>query len=792
MSNDIADTIVTLIIDKIISSACRNAYIEEINSNINSHCNKFINNILSSYLNNSFLFYENGLDKVEINQNEIFYNKSIPEKVNTWVSFTEPTPSKIDRYASNRNKYLEIVDNKINLLKKKSLLPQNPVMKEVNEYDKNKNININTKEKKEKIKIRLKDIWKKGNNNILLKNNNNNNKNNNLNLKTEQNNNKITKSPRIKEEILEIQGTFIPYKKNELINIILNDTEENNLLRKEREQQILDKEEMLKNENLMKQRARQNRIVLFNKKFDNDRLTFDPNGKVIRLHLPVIDSFNQDFIVSKAKIKNGENNNIRLSSISKDIYKTTKNIIKNNNKILKIIDEKLKLTSEKVKPPIINKENNNNSNNNNANNKEIIEYNPDDYTDDYLYNRYRKKKELIISGSNFDKMSPEVGVIISSDEKKNKSNEGDEKEEKINQKVGGFDYIKKYNRPSMNEINHLFSSQNLYMNSINSNSNDNNNDDLNNNKITSFFNYDYSKNNKNINNNDNILIKINNINKTSENDTINNENNYIGYKEEFNDNNNPLFKGAFQINDETKILKEHLQKKSASPSPLLPIRIKNIRSISNDNIFSTKRRIFKSETKDSIYQNQYNNFNLNSNNSNSNQYLSSNILLSQNFNSPNLKSIFMDENENYLSSDENKININKNNNIINDLKFNSINYENDDGNINVVSPFKILSRRKQKLPSITENNKKDKYLMEQQYMNKFNLGIVKNKNWGNENLDETNNNKNSYKNQFLRQRNRLLNSQNKIKSKTKEILKVKNKLNNKKFRYGLDSIDVNH
>jgi len=777
MSNDIADTIVTLIIDKIISRACRNAYIKEINSNINSHCNKFINNILSSYLNNSFLFYENGLDNVEINQNKIFYNKNIPEKVNTWVAFTEPNTPKIDRHASNRNKYFEFHDNNKNsLLKRKSLLTKNPVMNEVNEYDKSKNI----KKKKEKIKIKLKDLWKKGNNNILLKNNVNNK--NNLNIKTEQNN-KIIKSPRIKEEILEIQGTYIPYKKNELINIMLNDTEENNLLRKEREQQILDKEEMLKNENLMKQKARQNRILLFNKKFDNDKLTFDPNGKVIRLHLPVIDSFNQDFIVSKAKIKNGETNNIRLSTKSKDTFKITKNVLKNNKKILQIIDEKLKMTSEKVKPPIINKENNNM--NINSTKKEIIEYNPDDMTDDYLFNRYRKKKELIISGSNFDKMSPEVGVVISNDTKNNKNEEGAENEDKINQKVGGFDYIKKYNRPSMNELSRLFSSQNLYMNSINSSNN--NNDDLNNNKITSFFNYDYSKNSKNINN-DNILNKINERNDTNF-EAVNNDNNYIGYKEEFNDNNNPLFKGAFQIHDEPKIHKEPLQKKSVSPSPLLPIKIKNIRSISNDNIFNTKRRLFKSETKDSIYQNQYNNFNLNSNNTNTNQYLSSNILLSENFNSPNLKSIFMDENENYLSSDENKVKDKKNFNIIDDLKFNSIDYENDDGNINVVSPFKVFSRRKQKLPAITENNKKDKYLMEQQYINKFNFGIVKNKNWGNENLDETYNNKNSYKNQFLRQRNRLLNSQNKAKSKTKEMLKIKN---NKKFRYGLDSIDINH
>ena len=76
-------------------------------------------------------------------------------------------------------------------------------------------------------------------------------------------------------------------------------------------------------------------------------------------------------------------------------------------------------------------------------------------------------------------------------------NDNNEKEKKS----GGFDYIKKYNRPSMNEFSQYLSNSNNSNNNLNSNS-----------KIASFL---YSYSNPNI-----INTNINNEKKN---------NNYIGY-----------------------------------------------------------------------------------------------------------------------------------------------------------------------------------------------------------------------------------------------------------------------
>ena len=73
MSNNISETIVILILEKLISKVCRDSIVKEINSHFNSHCNNFISKLLSPYLNNSFIFQENGLDKIENNNsNNIF------------------------------------------------------------------------------------------------------------------------------------------------------------------------------------------------------------------------------------------------------------------------------------------------------------------------------------------------------------------------------------------------------------------------------------------------------------------------------------------------------------------------------------------------------------------------------------------------------------------------------------------------------------------------------------------------------------------------------------------------
>ena len=221
---------------------------------------------------------------------------------------------------------------------------------------------------------------------------------------------------------------------------------------------------------------------------------------------------------------------------------------------------------------------------------------------------------------------------------------------------------------------------------------------------------------KNINNNKNDINENNN----SQFNKYNTENNYIGYKEEFEDNN-PLFQGSINF-------KEELQNNQNKLS------LKYKKSFSNENIFDSKGKIkFNSRMKKNIsfqinplYNNKKILMNLNSHLNVNNNYLSSvnNILLSDNFNSPNLKSIFLDENE---------------------------------------------------------NNNKEKNIIKQKYINKFNFGIINNKNWGSIIIDDVNiKNNNSYKEHFLIQKNRYLKTPNNIKiAKSKEMQIGKFKQRNK-------------
>ena len=80
----------------------------------------------------------------------------------------------------------------------------------------------------------------------------------------------------------------------------------------------------------------------------------------------------------------------------------------------------------------------------------------------------------------------------------------------------------------------------------------------------------------------------------------------------------------------------------------------NKKSLSNENIFSRNNILRNSKNVNKIILNDKN---ININDNITDNYLSSlnNILLSQNFNSPNLKYAFSEENENHMSTDINKI-----------------------------------------------------------------------------------------------------------------------------------------
>ena len=288
-----------------------------------------------------------------------------------------------------------------------------------------------------------------------------------------------------------------------------NRKEEFNKLRKE----YLDLKNKKNNENnnlfLIKPKRRNSRFI---KNFDSSRLTFDSNGKIIQLQIPKLSQVSSEFNSPKQKIINNINNfslknknskrfslslkNPTIISFEKNKYNlkdTVKDISNNNEKISKIeniinnndVNNKLIITSNQY--------------NNNKNN-EIIEYNPIDYKSNFYHKYSIPSKQLIIGGPNFEKIIPEVGVIIHNDNIKNQT------------KFGGFKYTSKYNRPSIIELSKES---------------------------------DKTRRIKSLND---LSLSFN-----SENNELSNIN-YNGYKKEFDDNNNPLLQNAQFLNNRNKFI----------------------------------------------------------------------------------------------------------------------------------------------------------------------------------------------------------------------------------------------
>ena len=218
---------------------------------------------------------------------------------------------------------------------------------------------------------------------------------------------------------MEIQGINILYDNNEKINILINDTQENNYLRNEWKIKQIEKGKKL----LIEQAKIKNEKSKFlykndSKLFNPTGLTFDSNGKIIRLNLQNINSLNQDFLLSKIKLKDINQENTPSTTSQK------------------LFNNKNKLSENNIKD----------------NNEEVVEYNYEArlrYERNFFFNLNKNDKKddekMLLMGSNFNKINPEIGVII--------SNDNNEKEKKS----GGFDYIKKYNRPSMNEFSQYLS-----------------------------------------------------------------------------------------------------------------------------------------------------------------------------------------------------------------------------------------------------------------------------------------------------------------------------------------------
>ena len=580
------ESIVKIILDKIISYVVRQKAVKETYSNINKRCFTYLKELINPLLSAEYLNYENGLDDPEFNKNKINYKTIVTEKVNTWAFFPEPNTPGMDRYSSSSAKLISLKkDNddfkeghKIKELKellsmqrKSSLIKEDAEFNKPEKKEENKKI-INIKDKKRK-KIKKKKIDKekeKEKEKEIIKEK------------------EITKEEeeKIMEEVfLALPCQDLPKEKYENKYVLINDNEENSKLRKEREYLIQKKIELKEIQDLQDKRDKlkkfQNRVQ---KNIDGTVQTFDSDGKIMIIHSPRVDRFINEFnfvnILNKEKEEKTEKSEKtektektekrastitsqskkRISQLSKIKKKENKKENKNwdnlpenikqifiyiknillpkwmRNSYINISPEKI-ISNEEEKENLINKKKGGNKSFKVFFGpflkkyvfKKNIARNPTDVAKNniiYFKNADPKRKLLFPSGSNFELMKPETGVVI--EDKSNKKTEI---------KDGGFEYIKKYNKPSMYEFSKLV------MESSNLNS-------LNSRALSSRL----------------IESKINEINEIKNRNKFKelNKDDYNGYIFEFSDNLNPLFQNAVRLNDKQKSTEDNNENKDSN------------------------------------------------------------------------------------------------------------------------------------------------------------------------------------------------------------------------------------
>ena len=227
-----SETISRLIIDKLISNVIIENKLKDVDLLFNIHIEKFIFELITPLMQSEFIFHENGLDKIE---EDIFhYKENKISKINTWLTIPEPKTCEGDRFSSN----IKLIKLKLQKNDKNNIILDNS-LKELESEHNIKNSDI-MKKNKQKKKYRNK-ILKR---NILIKKEN---------ISTNSSKNSKDKK---KEPILEIPGTYIPLNSKEKINILFNDTEENNYLRKEYQLYLIEKEKKEFQERLKLKNAR--------------------------------------------------------------------------------------------------------------------------------------------------------------------------------------------------------------------------------------------------------------------------------------------------------------------------------------------------------------------------------------------------------------------------------------------------------------------------------------------------------------------------------------------------------
>ena len=121
---DIAETVATILIDKLISTAVITNKVNQTYKTLNDHCFTYLTNFINPYLESGFIFYENGIEDIDVQKNKIYFSHEPLEKINTWELIPEPTTCETDRYANNKTKvkkYNKYTDIKMDNVKESSV-----------------------------------------------------------------------------------------------------------------------------------------------------------------------------------------------------------------------------------------------------------------------------------------------------------------------------------------------------------------------------------------------------------------------------------------------------------------------------------------------------------------------------------------------------------------------------------------------------------------------------------------------------------------------------------------------
>ena len=556
--------LVKSIVDKLITISVRKSYSNYISRRLQNYYFEYLKNQVNTLFATNNIYYWDEPELEHSQKRDKFWKVDL-EKNNTWVEVSEPNTTKIDRY---ENAFMNFVGYSPTFEENASVVPpikrQNTYNDIFNDkegfssYGKKISVNIKHAQTKEINKAVLDILEEKSSlssleeedNENRSKNKNNNKKNNQKNKLNNKNNSKI--SPKIenrnnnssiltnkikiqnknnnntniinrkpkKEPIPEMKYKEIPGIEKEYIHDKY-DPPNINVLRKEREEEIIKKEkeekknlnikkimEIVKNANNENNNNSKKKIKLF----DSNKLTFDSNGKILSFKQVSIESLMNDFATLKDSIKSFDAN-IKLKKIKK---KNTKNISQTK------ADDKA-----------------------HTNIKEKVVKNPED--DPNGINRYNyvklnldKNEQIIPSGSNFSIMLPNIGVILKEDEQIKEGNRDFGKYFKKYSKEDYDkilnDYVPLQNRTMLkNKINESAGGMNRTMtkkiskkilnNSNNSIKMSTNNNLLGNNLLLSTRTQNSSQINNIFNNIDSSNPLINHDNTIQGNDSFNNTNN---------------------------------------------------------------------------------------------------------------------------------------------------------------------------------------------------------------------------------------------------------------------------